>query len=422
MERRTQRFLQDRFGMFIHWGLYSIPARGEWVQSVERIPSERYRRYFEQFDCSSCHPEEWAALAKKCGMKYAVLTAKHHDGFCLFDSQLTDFKSTNTRAGKDVVAEYVKAFRSAGLKVGLYYSLLDWHHPDYPVYHDKQHPMRDEEAYRGIRQDFSRYLDYFHGQVRELLSNYGKIDLLWFDFSYKDEVNDMSGEKWRAKELVQMVRQLQPDLVLNDRLGGHTGSIFPTLQYGDFVSPEQYLPKHGMRDTAGNALPWEACITLNDHWGYCAEDNDYKSAKDIVRALTECVSKNGNLIVNVGPDATGKIPEQAVKILGEVGEWMKANSPSVYGCGASEFEKPEWGRFTQKGKKLYAHLFERGVGPLILENMAGKVESARYLCDLSEANISRPWNQPDNCTDAFISPRSGRLPDEKDTVVEISLK
>lgn len=422
MDDRMQRFLHNRFGMFIHWGLYSIPARGEWVQSYERISAQEYQKYFDQFDCAGYNPKEWARLAKQAGMKYAVMTAKHHDGFCLFDSKLTDFKSVNTHAGKDLIAEYVEAFRSEGIQVGLYYSLLDWHHPDYPAYRDKQHPMRDNKEFEGISQNFSRYLHYFHEQVRELMTNYGKIDLLWFDFSYEDEVNDMSGEKWAATKLIRMVRELQPDIVINDRMGGHTGSIFPTLQYGDFVSPEQYLPKYGMKDAAGHSMPWEACITLNQHWGYFAGDSDYKPAKDVIRALTECVSKNGNLIVNVGPDARGRIPEEAAEILCTVGKWMQKNSSAIYGCGAAKFEKPEWGRFTQDGKKLYAHIFDRGIGPLVLENMAGKIQSARYLGDLSEVNIDLPWNQPDNATDAFLNFSSSRLPDEKDTVIEISLK
>lgn len=415
-------FLNDRFGMFIHWGLYAIPARGEWVQSYERMDEKAYQKYFDEFDCSSCNPAKWARLAKECGMKYAVMTAKHHDGFCLFDSQLTDFKATKTRAGKDLVREYVEAFRNEGLKVGLYYSLLDWHHPDYPVYHDKQHPMRDNEEYKDISQEFSNYIDYFHGQVHELLTGYGKIDLFWFDFSYQDLVNDMSGEKWEASKLIQMIRSIQPDIILNDRMGGHTGSIFPTLQYGDFVSPEQYLPKKGMREKDGRSIPWEACITLNNHWGYYAGDNDYKQPKDIIRALVECTSKDGNLIVNVGPNAKGELPEESVRILKEVGEWMNKNSSSIYGCGAADLDKPEWGRLTKKGKKLYAHIFDRGIGPIILEGLSGKLCSARFLWDCSEVNISTPWNQPDNVTDAFLNLAAYKLPDERDTVIEIDLK
>lgn len=419
---RLTGFLNDRFGLFLHFGLYSIPARGEWVQSNERITAEEYRRYFEQFNPREYCPREWVKLAKECGMRYAVMTAKHHDGFCLFDSRLTDFKSTNTPAGRDLIREYVEAFRAEGIRVGLYYSLLDWHHPDYPAYGDKQHPMRDEEAYRGIPQDFSNYLRYFHGQVRELLTNYGKIDLMWFDFSYQDSVNDMTGEKWGATELIRMIRSLQPDIVLNDRMGGHTGSIHPTLQYGDFVSPEQYLPPKGMTDENGSPIPWEACVTLNDHWGYCAADRNYKQPKEIIRALVECVSKNGNLIVNVGPDALGVIPEPAADILRRVGAWMRKNGESITGCRAAEYEKPEWGRFTQGRDRLYAHIFDRGIGPVILPGMAGRIRSARLLCDGSEVSVARPWNQPDNDSDAFLNLPSGPMPDESDTVVVLELE
>jgi alpha-L-fucosidase len=420
-EKRTAGFLQDRFGMFIHFGLYSIPARGEWVQSYERIGEEEYRKYFEQFNPVDYRPAEWAKLARESGMKYAVLTAKHHDGFCLFDSQFTDFKSTNTPIGRDLIREYVEAFRAEGIRVGFYYSLLDWHHPDYPAYHDKQHPMRDNEEFNGIPQDFSRYVEYFHNQVKELLTNYGKIDLMWFDFSYEDSVNDMSGEKWGASELIRMIRSLQPDIILNDRMGGHTGSIHPTLQYGDFVSPEQYLPKYGMTDANGTSIPWEACVTLNDHWGYCAGDRNYKQPKDVIRALTECVSKNGNLILNVGPDAKGNIPEPAAAVLQQVGKWLRKNGDSIYRCKAAKREKPEWGRFTQNGKKLYAHVYERGIGPIFLEGMAGQIRSARLLSDGSEVNIETPWNQPDNHDDAFLNLGPGCLPDESDTVIEIDL-
>ncbi|MCL2699763.1 MAG: alpha-L-fucosidase, partial [Defluviitaleaceae bacterium] len=197
-EQRTKWFMHDRFGMFIHWGLYSIPARGEWVRSVERISNEDYQKYFDAFDPIGYDPREWARLAAKAGMRYAVLTAKHHDGFCLFDSKLTDYKATNTRAGRDLVREYVDAFRAEGLKVGLYFSLIDWYHPDFPHYEDRQHPMRDNEAFKNHAQveRFDRYLDYMHGQVREICTGYGKLDILWFDFSYPG----MSGEKWRATD------------------------------------------------------------------------------------------------------------------------------------------------------------------------------------------------------------------------------
>lgn len=219
-----QWFTHDRFGMFIHWGLYAIPARGEWVRSTEEIPEEDYIPFFNEFNPKDFDPKKWARLAKQAGMKYAVLTAKHHDGFCLFDSALTDWKVTNTPYGKDIVRAYLDAFRAEGIKVGLYYSLLDWHHPDYPAYGDRQHPMRNNIAYKDKPYNFDNYLDYMHGQVRELCTNYGKLDMMWFDFSY----DDLTGEAWRASELVRMVRSLQPDIIIDNRLevsGSGFGSI-----------------------------------------------------------------------------------------------------------------------------------------------------------------------------------------------------
>ncbi len=420
---RTRWFLQDRFGMFIHWGLYALPARGEWVRSVERICNEDYQKYFDEFNPDHYDPKSWARLARQTGMRYAVLTAKHHDGFCLFDSQLTDYKSTNTPCSRDLVREYVEAFRAEGLKVGLYYSLLDWHHPDYPAYGDRHHPMRENQAYKNRPQDFSRYIETLHGQVRELMSDYGKIDIIWFDFSY----DGMSGETWKASELVEMVRSLQPDILIDNRLGGSGernrffATADPPVYAGDFACPEQIIPPEGLADENGRSVPWEACITLNRNWGYAAADKDFKSARQVVRALVECVSKNGNMLLNVGPDARGLIPPECVEILGELGGWMGRNSASIYGCGQSEFPKPEWGRYTQNGKLLYAHIYERGIGPVNLRGLAGKIKNARLLSDGSEIKLERPWMAHEYAGDAFMDFPSSRLPDEWDTVVELEL-
>lgn len=423
---RTEWFLKDRFGMFIHWGLYAIPARGEWIRSTEKISVEDYQKYFDEFNPVNYDPKTWARLAKQAGMKYVVMTAKHHDGFCLFDSALTDYKSTNTACGRDLVREYLDAFRAEGLKVGLYYSLLDWHHPDYPHYNDLYHPMRDNPAYPNEGRDFDRYLDYMHGQVKELLTNYGKLDIMWFDFSYEG----MCGEKWRATELMTMIRQLQPWLVVDNRLeaAGHMyGSIVtdePSLYSGDFASPEQMIPAKGMTDLKGNSIPWEACITLNDHWGFCSTDHHYKDAKMVVHNLVDCVSKNGNMLLNVGPDAKGNIPEESVKILEELGRWMKANGESIYGCRASEQERPDWGRYTQKGNKLYVHIFEPCINAYMLNIHPEKIEKIRLLQDQSEIVPETPWNAVhlDDKTFFTFAGNTFPLPNELDTVVEVTLK
>lgn len=431
IEQRTQRtewFLQARFGMFIHWGLYAIPARGEWVRNAEKISNEDYQVYFDEFNPDRYDPRAWAKAAKEAGMKYAVLTAKHHDGFCLFDSKLTEYKSTNTKAGRDLVREFVEAFREEGLKVGLYYSLIDWHHPNYPAYGDDLHPMRDNDAYKRDPNQFGIYLDYLHGQVRELLTNYGKLDIMWFDFSYKD----MKGEAWRATELMDMIRSLQPHIIVDNRLeasGDGGGSIYtnnPSIYSGDFASPEQIIPPIGVTDEDGNSIPWEACVTLNNNWGYAVADSTYKTARTVIRKLVECVSKNGNLLLNVGPDAKGDIPVQSLRILEEVGQWMRLNGESIYGCGQSNLPKPDWGRYTQNGDKLYAHLLEESIGPVNLAGLADRVKHARLLSDGSELFVSRPWNTALFTKDAFFNfarPEvySYPLPDDRDTVVELTL-
>lgn len=423
---RVEWFKNDKFGMFIHWGLYAIPARNEWARSIEQISIEDYQQFYDEFDPVDYNPREWAKLAKEAGMKYVVLTAKHHDGFCLFDSKYTDYKATNTKAGRDLVQEYVDAVRAEGLKVGLYYSLLDWHHPDYPHYEDTIHPMRGNEAYKDQERDFNRYLTYMHNQVRELCTNYGQIDLLWFDFSY----GDLKEEAWKATELVTMIRELQPNIVINNRLevsGQGYGSLTkenPNIFSGDFVSPEQIIPLEGIRDESGNPVAWEACITMNNNWCYNAQDKYFKTPEMIIKKLVECVSKGGNMILNVGPDIKGNIPSESVEILKVIGQWMKANGESIYGCDYSGFAKPEYGRITRKGKKLYYHVMENPIGFVALEDLKKEdIKKMRLLATGTEIQISDSWitrNYPDTVFITFGP--DPQMPDAIDTVVEVELK
>jgi len=429
-EKRMAWYTQARFGMFIHWGLYAIPARGEWVRSTERIPKEDYMRFFREFDPVDYDPGKWARAAKEAGMKYVVLTAKHHDGFCLFDSKYTDFKSTNTKCGRDLVGEYVEAVRAEGLKVGLYFSLLDWYHDDYPHYGDAHHPMRENPDYSNEGRDFNRYVEYLHNQVREICTNYGKIDILWFDFSYGEGPDAMRGEKWRATELVSMVRELQPGVIIDNRLevsGEGFGSLWegnPTPYHGDFVSPEQIIPPEGLPDKNGRDLVWEACVTMNNNWGYCANDRFFKPSSMLIKKLVECVSKGGNLLLNVGPDARGNIPTQSLSILSDIGDWMKKNGESIYGCGKAGLPKPDVGRITRKGNKLYYHLFENTVGCMPLMGLKkDEIEGIRWLATGAEAPLAAGWiydNYPD-IVFADLGP-DPVLPDPVDTVLEVTLK
>lgn len=430
IEKRTEWFMEERFGMFIHWGLYAIPSCGEWVMSHKQMTVKEYETYANQFDPVDYDPKKWAKLAKKAGMKYVVMTAKHHDGFCMFDSKLTDYKCTNTTAGRDLVQEFLDAFREEGIRVGLYFTLIDWHHPDYPKFNDMYHPMRGNEIYKDEVIDFDRYLDYMHGQVKELVTNYGKLDILWFDFSYED----MFGEKWKATELIKMVRSYQPDVIIDNRLEGSgekNGSIItdhPLSYSGDFASPEQIIPPDGIRDDNGKMIPWELCATMNNHWGYCASDTTYKTPETIVRKLVECTSKGGNIILNVGPDAKGNIPTQSAEILNEVGKWMEKNGESIYGCGISEYPKPEWGRYTQKGNTVYAHVFETPLGALPLYGIdKERIDTIQLLRDGSEVRRGEAWNTALYPDVAFISLGedpvfSYPLPDAVDTVLRIKLK
>lgn len=425
-EKRMQWFTEARFGMFIHWGLYAIPARGEWVRSNEQMLEENYLPFFRNFAPRDADPRAWVKAAKEAGMQYAILTAKHHDGFCLFDSQLTDFKSINTPLGRDIVREFLTACREEGLKAGLYYSLIDWHHPDFPHYKDRYHPMRNHPECGNEGRDFERYLAYMHGQVRELCTNYGKLDIMWFDFSY----NDLRGEAWHGAELADMVRSLQPGIILNNRLevsGEGFGSLAegnPAPCHGDFVSPERIVPPEGLFDPQGRPLVWETCTTMNHSWGYCGTDGYYKPASLLLKKLVECVSKGGNFLLNVGPDGNGRIPQRALDTLAYLGRWMQTNGESIYGCGIADIAKPEWGRITRRGNTLYLHIYENALGALPLYGIpAQKIQEMRLLCDGREIPLSTSWMHSGYPDMAFadLGP-DPVLPNEDDTVLKVVLK
>lgn len=385
----TAWFTHDRFGMFIHWGLYALPARHEWVKTNERIPEETYQRYFDRFDPDLFDPREWARQAKAAGMKYAVLTTKHHEGFCLFDSAYTDYKSTNTKAGRDLVREFVDAFRAEGLHIGFYYSLIDWHHPDFPI--DPLHPRRDDPDAEQQNQgrDMRRYAQYMRNQVEELLTNYGKIDILWFDFSYpdtrlegKDWMKGKGKDDWEAEQLIALARRLQPGIIIDNRTG---------LEQ-DLWTPEQYQPQEWIRHPeTGERVVWEACQTFSGSWGYHRDETSWKSVEMCIQMLVNHVSRNGNLLMNVGPTSRGYIDRRALDRLAGYAEWMKYNSRSIYGCGAApeEFPAPPDCRYTwnPETRRLYLHCFAWPFKHVTLPNLADKVRYAQLLADGSEIRI-----------------------------------
>ena len=428
-------FQQARFGLFVHFGAYAVNGKSEWLKAYQKLTNEQYQTYIDHFQPKENCMEEWAAFAKAAGVKYAVLTTKHHDGFCLFDSQLTHYTTKQT-IDRDLVREFVEAFREQGIKIGFYYSLIDWHHDDFPHYGDLQHPRNTavEEKAKETKRDLDRYLDYLHGQIHELLSNYGEIDMMWYDFSYNNPKDsglpNMKGETWRATELVKLMHELQPNLIYNNRLGSNGGMLVaePEIYAGDFTSPEQLIPPTGMMNEKGELVPWEACLTMNESWGYTNTSFGYKRLRTLIHALVDSVSKNGNLLLNVVPDAKGKFPQKAQERLNGIGEWLEKNGESIYGCGAAPFPKPEWGRYTfkeaQNGQpaKLYAHIYERGVGPLPLVGLEGKLRSAKLVADGTLLNMERPWNVSKFPDDAFLNlPWYDTLPDEIDTVIEFEL-
>ncbi|MCI7512063.1 MAG: alpha-L-fucosidase [Schaalia hyovaginalis] len=373
-------FDEARFGLFVHFGLYSVAARHEWVMTRERRTVEDYERYAEFFEPDLFDASKIATLAKSAGMGYAVLTTKHHDGFCMWDSRFTTYTSMHHQH-RDFVREWVDALRAAGLKVGLYHSLLDWHHPDFP--YDFHHPRRDDADARDAHPErtMAEYRTYLHNQVRELLTNYGTIDYLFFDFSYPWESDGWKGkgkEDWGSDELLAMVRELQPGIIVNDRLD------IPA----DLVTPEQYQPSAPM-EIDGERVRWEACQTLNGSWGYDRDNLDFKSTDLIVRMLSDTVSKGGNLLLNIGPDGRGAVSPVDEHTLAEVGEWMRLHRNAIVGADAAEgFTAPEGAVLTKRGDRLYIHLLHWPFGHLHLPDLAGKVRFARLLNDGSELKMT----------------------------------
>ncbi|MBW8334398.1 MAG: alpha-L-fucosidase [Prolixibacteraceae bacterium] len=423
-KERMAWWTNDRFGMFIHWGLYALPARHEWVKNQERITDENYQKYFDNFNPDLYNPREWAKMAKAAGMKYAVITTKHHEGFCLFDSKFTDYKSTKTQYGKDLLKEWVDAFRAEGLKIGFYYSLIDWHHPDFTV--DRVHPQRTDDkaklAELNKNRDMGKYREYLHNQVRELLTNYGKVDMLWLDFSYPGE-NGKDNKDWDSEKLIKIVRQLQPAILVNDRL-----DLKDYEDGWDFTTPEQYKVAK-WPEVNGKKVAWETCQTFSGSWGYYRDEHTWKDTKQLLVLLIESVSKGGNLLLNVGPTARGTFDERAESALNSMGEWMKLNNRSIYGCtqAPAEFKAPENSLLTYNPKtnRLYIHLLDYPLQNFNLPDYAGKIKYAQFLHDASEIKITARYGhgmqEGENPTDINLSLPVTK-PNVEIPVIELILK
>jgi len=324
-------FRQTPLGMFIHWGMYSAAGRGEWVMQQEQIPLEEYDRlYMDKFTAEKYDPERWAQLAVRAGMEYIVLTAKHHDGFCLFDTETTGRNAVKSGPKRDLIRPYAEACRKYGLKVGLYYSPPDW---SVKAFNDGRE--KDPAAWEA-------YIGLIHAQVRELMSNYGKIDILWYDTACNlNGLSDLNPATLRAEELNRMVRSLQPEILINNRSG------LPE----DFHTAEQNLIPPEDPDRL-----WEGCLTLNRHWGYFPADPYYKPPFEIIRAITAAACGGGHLLLNVGPDRCGRISRAECAILETVGDWIKVYGESVKGVSRIRLGGGSFGCAAQKGNKVYLYL------------------------------------------------------------------
>ena len=375
-------FIRDRFGMFIHWGLYALPARHEWVMQKEEIPKPVYEKYMDYFDPDLYNPELWAEAASRAGMKYFVVTSKHHEGFSLWDTKLSNYKATNSPAKRDLLSPMIKAFRSQGLKVGLYHSLIDWHHPDFVI--DDIHSLRNHPNRENLNQSRSQdsYIRYLHAQVRELLTGFGKIDILWCDFSYPERGKGQND--WDSQQLYQLIRELQPNIILNDRLD---------LQDSwDIKTPEQWQPQSWIT-VDGQPVVWEACQTFSGSWGYHRDESFWKSPGQLIRMLSDTVSKGGNLLLNVGPTGRGEFDSRALCRLKAMGEWMFRHNRSIYDCtqAPEEFKVPQDCRLTYntKTKRLYIHVFAWPFKHLYLPGYEGKIKYAQLLNDASEIKMTK---------------------------------
>jgi alpha-L-fucosidase len=349
---RLKWWHEARFGMFIHWGLYSQLGRHEWAMEEEGIPIEEYQKLAASFHPKPNAARAWAQLAKQAGQKYMVMTTKHHEGFCNFDSKLTDYCAPKQGPGRDLVKEYVEAARAEGMRVGFYYSLMDWHHPD------GARCLNDEAARR-------RFVDYIHGQIRELMTNYGKIDVLWYDVNWP-----LTPAGWESDKMNEMVFQLQPEILVNNRNG------LP----GDFTTPEQTI-------RASNDQAWESCMTMNGSWGYQKADDDWKTPKTVVRNLITCARDTGNYLLNIGPKGDGSIPDESVAILTKVGAWMARNGDRIHKSEKCQVTSSEFANFTREGNTLFMHVHYWPGETVALGGLTSQVKSARLAATGKEVKF-----------------------------------
>lgn len=375
-EKRTRWWKEARFGMFIHWGIYSVPAdssRGmaEWYMSNFQMQVKDYEKFAPSFNPVAFDAKEWVQTAKKAGMKYIVITSKHHDGFDMFDSQVSDYTIVkSTPFQRDPLKELAEECRNQGVKLCFYHSIMDWRHPDYL-------PRRSWE--RGVRSaegaDFSRYIVYLKAQLKELVTKY-RPAVLWFDGEWENTWTHEMGA-----DLYRYVRSLDPHILVNNRVdkgrSGMQGMNVSNEFMGDFGTPEQEVPAQGFKD----GRLWETCMTLNDTWGYARNDRNWKSQTVLIRHLADIAGKGGNFLLNVGPTNLGEFTMETKNRLEAIGRWMDGNGRAIYGTNATPFAKLNFaGTCTQKGNRLYVFVYDWGASASVaLEGLLNKVKSAKVL-------------------------------------------
>lgn len=379
-DARMAWWREARFGLFIHWGLYAVLAgewkdethHAEWILTTAQIPVTEYEKFAARFNPVKFDAAAWVRAAKDAGMRYIVITSKHHDGFCLFDSELTDYDVIDaTPFGRDILKELEAECLRQGIRLCFYHSIMDWNHPDYL-------PRRGWEQRPAEGADFDRYVTYMKGQVKEIVTNYQDIGVLWFDGEW-----ERTWTPERGRDLYDYVRSLNSDIIINNRVGkgraGMAGTYDPAAASGDFGTPEQEIPATGLR------YDWETCMTMNDHWGYNKNDENWKSSERLIRMLVDIASKGGNFLLNVGPTAEGQFPKESIDRLADMGRWMEAHGESIYGTTASLFESLPWGRSTTKPKTLYLHVFDwPGDGRLEVPGLLTRAQAAYLLTDKKE--------------------------------------
>jgi alpha-L-fucosidase len=400
-DERTRWFREAKFGMFIHWGAYSVIGRDEWARNSLQIPQAEYDRYARRFNPVNFNPDGWVDLARRAGVKYMVITSKHHDGFSIFRSRVSDYGVAMTPYQGDPLKMLSEACARKGMRLGFYHSIMDWHHPDY-------RPRRSwESANPKEGGNLDRYLDFMRAQIRELLTGYGPVAVLWFDGEWEHSTAEM-----RSNEIFDYIRTMSPGTLINDRLFRHEGHLW------DFGTPEQFVPATGVTDAEGRPALWESCVTINnDSWGYNKYETEFKTSRDLIRMLVEVVSKGGNLLLNVGPTPDGRIQDEFVTRLNAIGQWLDVNGEAVYGTTASPFPRlPFFGRATVKGSMLYLHVFQFPAGGrLRVPGLKNNVISAKIL----GSNTGTLRMQRDG--DDVLLELPAEAPDETATVIAVQL-